>query len=240
MKTDYEEFKRRVHNIDKIVKNGIKGNGNTDLIYDGIVDIEQYYYTKPRILWILKEPYDDIDENNNPIGGGWSMIDCFLAKEDFFEKIGKANKTWYPIIYASYGILNNYKLWNKEEIITKKMAEVIKKIAMINVQKVPAYTSSVNSTIEAAYHKNKDVLLEQIKVFNPDIIIGGFTLQYFRKALGIDDKFNGIDNEYFGYCLDNSKLYIDTYHPAQMIVSQEVYVNEIIKVAKEKWAPQSK
>lgn len=240
MKTGYEEFNTQVDKIDKIVESEIKSKVNADLIYDGIVDTKQYYNTTPKILWLLKEPYDDLDKDNNPSGGGWSMINDFLAKDDFFERIGKANKTWYPIIYASYGILNNYKPWYKEEIITKKMADVIKKIAMINVQKVPAHTSSNNSSIEVAYHQNKKVLLEQLKTYNPDIIIGGNTLKYFRKDLGIDDKFNGIDNEYFGYCLDNSKLYIDTYHPAQMIVSQEVYVNEIITVAKEKWAPQSK
>ena len=39
-------------------------------IYDGVVDAAGYLAARPKVLWILKEPYDDFDENGNPWGGG--------------------------------------------------------------------------------------------------------------------------------------------------------------------------
>ena len=41
-------------------------------IYDGVVDAEAYLATQPKVLWILKEPYDDFDAEGMPEGGGWT------------------------------------------------------------------------------------------------------------------------------------------------------------------------
>ena len=46
-------------------------------IYDGVVDAEAYLATKPKVLWILKEPYDDFDAKGMPAGGGWTMFKDF-------------------------------------------------------------------------------------------------------------------------------------------------------------------
>ena len=42
-------------------------------IYDGVVDAEAYLAAKPKIMWILKEPYDDFDAEGMPAGGGWTI-----------------------------------------------------------------------------------------------------------------------------------------------------------------------
>ncbi len=42
-------------------------------IYDGVVDAEAYLATQPKVMWILKEPYDDLDAEGMPAGGGWTM-----------------------------------------------------------------------------------------------------------------------------------------------------------------------
>ncbi len=42
-------------------------------IYNGEVDAEAYLATKPKVMWILKEPYDDFDAEGMPAGGGWTM-----------------------------------------------------------------------------------------------------------------------------------------------------------------------
>ena len=46
-------------------------------IYDGVVDAEAYLASKPKIMWILKEPYDDFDAKGTPQGGGWTMFKDF-------------------------------------------------------------------------------------------------------------------------------------------------------------------
>ena len=33
---------------------------NVEPVYDGVVDIERYLKSSPRVMWILKEAYDDV------------------------------------------------------------------------------------------------------------------------------------------------------------------------------------
>ncbi len=46
-------------------------------IYDGVVDAEAYLASKSKVMWILKEPYDDFDAEGMPAGGGWTMFKDF-------------------------------------------------------------------------------------------------------------------------------------------------------------------
>lgn len=50
-------------------------------ISGGVVNPKIYAVVKPRIAWVLKEPYDDFDEQGNPCGGGWSMSEIYLYPE---------------------------------------------------------------------------------------------------------------------------------------------------------------
>jgi hypothetical protein len=66
------------------------------------------------------------------------------------------------------------------------MAKIVRNIAAINVKKLPGFTSTYDyQSICEAYFNHKDILLKQIMTYNPDIIIGGSTLQLFFDDLGI-------------------------------------------------------
>ena len=43
---------------------------------DGVFNIEGYCQSSPRIMWILKQPYDDMKEGK-PYGGGWDVYGAF-------------------------------------------------------------------------------------------------------------------------------------------------------------------
>ncbi len=64
-------------------------------IYDGVVDAEAYLASKPRIMWILKEPYDDFDAKGHPQGGGWTMFKDFGADNTLANAVNRnaANRT---------------------------------------------------------------------------------------------------------------------------------------------------
>ena len=53
-----------------IYKNYVDEHGLCEPIVDGIVDLEMYLQSKFKILWILKEPHDDV-KDKRPSGGGW-------------------------------------------------------------------------------------------------------------------------------------------------------------------------
>jgi len=70
------ELENKAIEIDEIVKSRYPYNQELDIspICDGIINIEQYLKSKYKILWILKEPYDEFDKDGKPCGGGWVDI----------------------------------------------------------------------------------------------------------------------------------------------------------------------
>ena len=226
-------FDKRCKEIEELIcKNYVDENDLCEPIVDGIVNIEKYLHSRFKILWILKEPYDDV-ENNLPSGGGWHFCNDFLAPDGFYKRIGQSRATWHPIIYTSYGILNDFMQYESMDYIRddESMAEIVRNIAVINVKKLPGFTRTYDySIISNAYNKHKDILLKQIDTYNPDIIIGGSTLQLFFDDFGIRDILK--NNRSVDYATKNSRLYISAYHPAQTQVTRDIYVNDIINTVK--------
>ena len=80
-------------------------NDDLEPLPDGVYNIEGYCKSSPRIMWILKQPYDDMKEGK-PSGGGWEVYGAFNNDDAF--KI----TTWQPIIYSLFGI-RNHKLYTR-------------------------------------------------------------------------------------------------------------------------------
>lgn len=186
------------------------------IIRDGIVNIENYYDSNPKIMWILKEAYDEVDN----MGGGWSLVEDL----DTRRATGVNRTSWQTfdkIIYTTFCILNEFIQF--EEIPYKaddiRLCSVLKNIAYINIQKLPATKTSDDKLIEQALIKHKDILLKQINTINPDIIIN-CSMQNIRKA------FDGKLNE--------NIIYSQSYHPANRRRSTKDFVNKIVAQIKSK------
>ena len=201
----------------------------TDPIYDGVVDIDHYLASKPKMLWILKEPVDEV-ENGVPSGGGWSMTKHVLSVGKFDNK-----PPFAPIAYVTYSVFNNFLKYREMDYATEdpKIVASVKNIAYINVSKMPASSSSDMKVIGHWYEKNRQLLLKQIEVIAPDIIIGGYTLPLFFNDLGLKrENFN--PEKTASFCRQDGRLYIDAYHPSQWsMVDKDVYVNDIVAIIKE-------
>lgn len=203
-----------------------------ELIYDGILDIERYSQSKFKIMWVLKEPYDYIDEDGNPSGGGWHFRDALLPKEKIENFDRFSRKTYEPIIYATYSILNGFPDSTTMDLISENptMLEALKSIAYINIKKTPGLTKTSDAVLYSAYKENQEILEQQIELANPDIIIFGNTFKYFsfdfltRPLIKYDQ---------FSYTSYENRLLISAYHPAQMSYSKWDYINEIIFICKQ-------
>lgn len=235
--TKTNELKNKVDAIDNLVREKIiSENENLYPITDGVIDVEKYTNAKYKILWILKEPYDDFDENGEPEEGGWDLKEVISGKQTI-SSFGKARKTFKNITYATWGILNDFCAWGDMPDLDEnpEMLESLKSIGYINVKKLPGKTSSYDGTIKAAYDSDKEVLLKQIQDYNPDIIIGGYTLHHFFADLGISAN-DMIKNNSVDYTIKGNSLFIHAYHPAQREgstgVSEEEYCNDIVQTVK--------
>lgn len=201
------------------------------IIEDGVHSPEKYFADDIRISWMLKEPYDD----NNGTGGGWALYDMFDEENQYKKFSGPHRATWHPITYVSYGIKNNFLKWDDMDYIrdNHQMLEVLKELAVMNVQKLP----SLNLTITAMDHlhesmnKHNDLLLRQLELLNPNVLIFANTFHVYRSYL----KLQNIKLEKHGsinYLINDNRLYIDAYHPSQRTVKRVNYVNDIIEVVR--------
>jgi hypothetical protein len=231
---DYSSFKKQLDNLDEIIKNRISED-RREPIYDGAINPERYFKSPIKIAWLLKEAYDDL----NGEGGGWcysELLDKENVYEDFFRPHG-SRATWHPIIYVSYGILNNFMFWGSMDYIRdepEEMTSIVRDIAIVNVQKLPSKNVSKTDfqDIVKAFNKYKDILKSQIEILNPDILICANTMQLYKELFDLtSEKIN--TKESITYYTKNEKLYIDAYHPAQTQVYRETYVDDIITAAKE-------
>ena len=98
-----KELKDAADAIDKIVgEKIISDNPNIVAIKDGILDFEKYFHAKYKILWILKEPYDDFDEDGKPFGCGWHYRD-FINPKQFIKDFTSGRETIEPMILYDMG-----------------------------------------------------------------------------------------------------------------------------------------
>jgi len=108
-------------------------------VKDGIINEEEFKNTPIKILWVLKEPYAKKGEIKDLDGDGYLNFFREYVNHPFLVR-----QTVHKIIYTSYAILNN-KEWkdiprikknnNKED--NAKVIDILNKIAIINIKKVP-------------------------------------------------------------------------------------------------------
>ena len=194
-------------------------------IYDGVCDVEKYLTSSPRIMWILKEPYDDFTPEGKPTGGGWMIYDAFDNNDAW------KNRTWRPMIYSTYGVFRGSNYREMDDISDNRdMINVLKKIAYVNISKMPANSQSNDNDIQIKYNTWKPILMEQIALYNPQIIIFGNTFKYFKSDLvgNETEPTKRIDGVIHVYEKDGKKL-LDVYHPNQRIINHELYIDSIIR-----------
>jgi hypothetical protein len=188
-------------------------NNVIEPITDGICDFEGYLKSKPKVMWILKEPNGQFS-NGEIEGGGWSIVeDSFRNDIDGVVK----QPTWQKIIYIMYGYLNGCKYEDMDLIRSNhEMAKVMQSIAYLNVSKMPGQRQSSPENIEWCYQQWKPILQKQIETYAPDVIIFGNTFEHFRG----DFEKNGLE-ELDGYpgwieiYKSEGRLLFSAYHPLQ-------------------------
>jgi len=201
-----------------------------DPVTDGIINIDNYIGVKYKILWILKEPTEEIDED-----GGWNLIDYIFQKTNISE-FGKSKKTFLPIMMVNYGILNNFENYL---CANNGMLDYLKCYAHINIKKIPGLSKSNENELLTYYNKYKNIIIEQIDSYNPQIIIfglgGGKVFNSISKDLDLN--FDSSKGDSAWYLIKNDKIYINAYHPSQRKastnLSKEQYCNDIINCVKE-------
>lgn len=224
-----KELQENCDNISKKIKQ-IGLENNSHYVIDGIINPAKYLKAKHKILWILKEA------NSNDT---WSYSEKF-QNESWLYQCGKSVPTLKRIIYTTYGILNECDWSEIPDAKDKKAFKPLQEIALINIKKIPGGSSSSYNEIQTAYDKHKELLREQIKVYNPDIVIFGNTLNFFQKEdfEGLKDAKKEITEYRNHFYNTGNRLYIHTWHPAVRGAgfTDKGYVMDIVNIVKDNFA----
>ena len=221
-------------------------NNNIEPIYDGVADFNTYLESKPKIMLIVKEAYDNshLDEEGKliPSGGGWSLPEIFKMN----AKDGKwPILTWQRVIYTVYGYLHN-KDYREMDCIkdNPEMGKVLLGLCWINLNKMPGLPKSNNTIVRNNYMIHwKDIIRKQILTYDPDVIIFGGTLfknDDFYYSFLTEDDWNNRDesvkdedgNVFMTKYYKEGKLIIDAKHPG-LRKKVDLWVNSIIDALKD-------
>lgn len=206
MKTSkkYQDFEIQIKELEKRISLITDPNGIHTPIQDGVINLDKYFNSKIRIMWVMKDANSSDDSDWDQRHAISDLKEDYGIKKDW-------EKTFQHIVYTTFGILNN-KRWDEIPFIKDNVdiVEILKSIAYINIKKIPGGSTVTDSTLQMYYNKDKEILIEQLNKLEPEIIIFGNTLKYFKSDLNLDkiNKLNIIE-----YSIHNDKLYINGNHP---------------------------
>ena len=211
--------------IKKLKELGLLTNSKMEPITDGIFDINTYKKQEIKILWILKEPYDE-DENGNIGNGGWSITDSIMEvirnneigkKDRRFIHDKHGAKTFQSMIRTSYRILHPEQKRKKVDI-DKICGETIRSIAYINSSKMPGEKRTVMAELKKKAGVWTTIIKNQIEKFRPNIIIFGNTFSLYPTLFKTEELtcWSSSRNVKLNFYYDENRqrLYVDAYHPS--------------------------
>lgn len=201
LRIDAETMKNHQENISKRVWDRAKerhlmtglNSDNVWSITDGVADVASYLASTPKVMIVLKEPYDDTTKDDQgriiPYGGGWDFPMLLKAQS---EARVWPNRTWQRVIYAIYGFRNGRHYCEMDYIRNKpEMGDVLLDTCWINLSKMPGLMSSSDNKWKKAFDDNwNDIFVEQVKLYNPDVIIFGGTFDLAGSYV-MDNQING-------------------------------------------------
>lgn len=224
---DAKKLKEEQEKInDKIIKiyQQRKENFDKGAITDGVTDIEGYLQSKPRIAWILKEAWDKGKAS-------WSITEEVIA--DLNKDNISGTPSFKRVAYTTFGVQTGSK-WDDMPWIynDENVANAIKKVAWLNVSKVAGESVSSSKELEKASKIWEEILDEQIKLYEPQVIILGNTYNWVKDILKINKEPEIKENSAWAYMTQDNKIVIWAYHPAIRRMKDQDYIDDIIEAIK--------
>lgn len=159
-------------------------------VKDGIINPEEWNKpeNKEKILFILKEPNG---EQNEPASDGGTDLVASLRKDQNI----KEHVTWRNINYWAYGLLHTNADNPIPDLNEVKQASErsLDKVAVINLKKIYGFSKANDKELEYYAKNDCDLILEQIKEINPDIIVTCNNMYLLKQYIIPEDELFEVD-----------------------------------------------
>lgn len=179
-------------------------HANNKFIEDGIVNPDVWSSGQyKRILYVLKEAYTGDDE-------GFDLAGWLSTSPDY--------RMWNRVARWTYGIQNTTAsriqkyIANPEEEIYKQS---FNQIAIMNLKKSSGESESVYEEIDAYAKADKEELIKEFELIDPDIVVCGSTFGTLINKV-FETSVNKVNDNwaYYMEIAGKERLFIDYYHPA--------------------------
>lgn len=218
----------------------------TNVQLDGIINLEIYNATHPKILWVLKEGnwgedyFDAQEDHNNKTDENIESIISKYYEDDYYSDVtvySKWRASFENIFYISHGVIERiYKYDDMSDIDSDAHIDgkyYLNNVAFINIKKNPGGNRANSNRIAESYSRHKDFILRQIDIINPDIIINCSGVE----SLTSDLAQGAIKNDERNFISTSNRLIISTYHPMHPKFSNQSpeYVDNVLSIVKDNY-----
>jgi hypothetical protein len=139
---------------------------HADIIEDGILDVNLYANATTRILWVLKQDYYD----------SGAMERTYRERILAAARTGNLSLTWKRMAQVSYGILTKTKEFSALPNLYE-CGKVLLATAIIESDKELGESRSDNSVVLDGFNYYRQLVMDQIDAYDPDVIIVGMNEQ---------------------------------------------------------------
>jgi hypothetical protein len=162
----------------------MKEDYRNNFFSDGIVDEDTWLSTSPQILYIAKEVHEQKYYKDGTLITGWSIAELLQreAKKSTWDK--NLTYSWANIIVWTHGITNGYCYFKSSQHNYKENKENLLKCAVLNLKKSRGSSQADYAAIERAANGDKELILREIGIIDPDIIICCGTFDIIANLLG--------------------------------------------------------
>lgn len=213
----FEKWKSKPAQTKTFYHKGINQNITVEInhsnvfITDGPIDetVWNDRTTGKHIMFLLKEAYGESD--------GWSL-------NNWLKRKGPSTNLWYRVVEWTYGIskssLEHIARYSPSDIsfdrVEGKPNEWLSQVAIMNIKKSGGRSSSDYGEIMVYTEADREELIKEIELIDPDIIVCGGTAENLNYLTGNTLKRNYCDNWFYytTYFGGRERLVIDYYHPA--------------------------
>jgi len=167
--------------------------------HDGPLKPNIWEKQKPKILFLLKEAYNDFEPHP-------------LKAEEIKGKLMLNIAKWRALIQSLYNQPE------KEAILleNEEYKEIIDDIAIVEVKKYDeGNTESADSVINTYAHNDRKFLKDELELINPHIVICGGTFESYKIVYDIqNENSKGFQSISHACWKHNNRLVIRFYHPS--------------------------
>lgn len=160
-----------------------KKKGYTEFVRDGIVNPSIWFTQKQRILFLLKEAYNDEKDK----GKDWDLVTDYIAVPNKASgRIWNAVAEWYDGLskttYKSVPRFDNWLHVEKKNIqlYHKAKYSFLQKCSIVNIKKSNGLKTSSDDDLCKYVEEDADLLKRQIALIDPTVIVCGSTFHLVK------------------------------------------------------------